>query len=68
VAGVGNAAFWPSQSALLAGLTPQARRHGAYALQRVTRNLGIGLGGVVGGLVPRPPIRRASPSCSSSTP
>ena len=51
VAGVGNAAFWPSQSALLAGLTPQARRHGAYALQRVTRNLGIGLGGVVGGLI-----------------
>jgi MFS family permease len=51
VAGAGNGAFWPSQSALLAGLTPQARRHGAYALQRVTRNLGIGLGGVVGGLI-----------------
>jgi MFS family permease len=51
VAGVGNAAFWPSQSTLLAGLTPQARRHGAFALQRVTRNLGIGLGGLVGGLI-----------------
>ena len=51
VAGAGNAAFWPSQSALMAGLTPQPRRHGAYALQRVTRNLGIGLGGVVGGLI-----------------
>ena len=51
VAGVGNAAFWPSQSALLAGLTPQHRRHGAFALQRVTRNLGIGLGGLVGGLI-----------------
>ena len=51
VAGVGNAAFWPSQSALLAGLTPHPRRHGAYALQRVTRNLGIGLGGLVGGLI-----------------
>jgi MFS family permease len=51
VAGVGNAGFWPSQSALLAGLTPQARRHGAFALQRVTRNLGIGLGGVAGGLI-----------------
>ena len=51
VAGVGNAAFWPSQSTLLAGLSPQARRHGAFALQRVTRNLGIGLGGLVGGLV-----------------
>ena len=51
VAGVGNAGFWPSQSALIAGLTPQGRRHGAFALQRVTRNLGIGLGGVAGGLI-----------------
>ena len=51
VAGAGNGSFWPSQSALLAGLTPQPRRHGAYALQRVTRNLGIGLGGVVGGFI-----------------
>ncbi|HYY75479.1 MAG TPA: MFS transporter [Gaiellaceae bacterium] len=51
VAGVGNAGFWPSQSALLAGLAPQARRHGAFALQRVTRNLGIGIGGLVGGLI-----------------
>ena len=51
VAGVGNAGFWPSQSALIAGLTPQNRRHGAFALQRVTRNLGIGLGGVAGGLI-----------------
>jgi predicted MFS family arabinose efflux permease len=51
VAGVGNSGFWPSQSTLLAGLTPHARRHGAFALQRVTRNLGIGLGGLVGGLI-----------------
>jgi predicted MFS family arabinose efflux permease len=51
LAGVGNSGFWPSQSTLLAGLTPQARRHGAFALQRVTRNLGIGLGGLVGGLI-----------------
>ena len=51
VAGVGNAGFWPSQSALLAGLTPQHRRHAAFALQRVSRNLGIGLGGVAGGLI-----------------
>jgi predicted MFS family arabinose efflux permease len=51
VSGVGNAGFWPSQSSLLAGLTTQARRHGAFALQRVTRNLGIGLGGLAGGLI-----------------
>jgi MFS family permease len=51
VVGLGNAGFWPSQSALLAVLTPKPRRHAAYAVQRVTRNLGIGLGGVVGGLI-----------------
>jgi MFS family permease len=51
VGGVGNGAFWPSQSTLLAGLTPPERRHAAYALQRVTRNLGIGLGGLSGGLI-----------------
>jgi MFS family permease len=51
VAGAGNSGFWPSQSALLAGLTPPARRHAAYALQRVSRNLGIGLGGIAGGLI-----------------
>jgi MFS family permease len=51
VAGAGNGLFWPSQSALLAGLAPRARRHGAYAVQRVTRNLGIGLGGLTGGLI-----------------
>jgi predicted MFS family arabinose efflux permease len=44
-AGAGNGSFWPSQSTLLAGLAPRARRHAAYALQRVSRNLGIGLGG-----------------------
>jgi MFS family permease len=51
VGGIGNGAFWPSQSTLLAGLTPPERRHAAYALQRVTRNLGIGLGGLTGGLI-----------------
>jgi MFS family permease len=51
VAGVGNGAFWTSQSTLLAGLTPIDRRHSAFALQRVTRNLGIGLGGLTGGLI-----------------
>ena len=51
IAGLGNAGFWPSQSALLAGLTPPERRHGAFALQRVSRNLGIGVGGVIGGLI-----------------
>ena len=51
VGGIGNGAFWPSQSALITGLAPQARRHAAFALQRVMRNLGVGLGGVAGGLI-----------------
>ena len=51
IEGAGSAGFWPSQSTLLARLTPPARRHAAYAQQRVTMNLGIGLGGLVGGVI-----------------
>ncbi|MDQ3822328.1 MAG: MFS transporter [Actinomycetota bacterium] len=51
LAGLGSGAFWPSQGALLTGLTPRPRRHAAFAQQRVTMNLGIGLGGLVGGLI-----------------
>lgn len=51
IVGVGNGAFWPSQSALIIGLTPPARRHASFALQRVMRNFGVGLGGVAGGLI-----------------
>ena len=49
--GAGTACFWPGQSTLLSRLTPAEDRHSAYALQRVSMNLGMGLGGVVGGLV-----------------
>ena len=51
IAGIGNGAFAPSHSALLAGLTTRDQRHAAYALQRVTDNLGFGIGGLVGGLI-----------------
>jgi MFS family permease len=51
VAGIGNGGFWPSQSTLLTGLAARSRRHAAFAVQRMTRNLGIGLGGVAGGLI-----------------
>ncbi len=51
LAGVGSGAFWPSQSSLLTGLTPPERRHAAFAQQRVTMNLGAGLGGLTGGLI-----------------
>jgi MFS family permease len=51
VAGIGNGGFWPSQSSLIARLTPPEQRHSAFAVQRVMMNLGIGLGGLTGGLV-----------------
>ena len=51
VEGIGAAGFWPSQSTLISRLTPAARRHAAFAQQRVTMNLGIGLGGIVGGSI-----------------
>jgi MFS family permease len=50
-AGIGNGGLQPSQSALLATLAPQELRHRATAVSRVASNLGIGLGGVIGGLV-----------------
>jgi len=49
--GIGSGSFWPSQSALLAGLTPAARRAPAYALQRLAMNVGVALGGVVAGVI-----------------
>ena len=51
VEGAGSAGFWPSQSTLIARLTPPARRHAAFAQQRVTMNLGLGIGGLSGGLI-----------------
>jgi MFS family permease len=49
--GIGSGSFWPSQSSLLADLAPTERRHSAFALQRVSMNLGIALGGLTGGLI-----------------
>src|SRR6478736_127025 len=51
IEGVGASGFWPSQSTLISRLTPDDRRHAAFAQQRLTMNLGIGLGGIVGGLI-----------------
>jgi MFS family permease len=51
VTGVGNGAFWPSQSTLIAGLTPESKRTPAFAMQRVVGNLGIGIGALTGGLI-----------------
>jgi MFS family permease len=49
--GIGNGFFWPSQNSLLAGITPEARRHAGFSLRRVSENLGFGLGGATAGLV-----------------
>jgi MFS family permease len=51
IAGAGNAGFAPSHSSLLAALTSREQRTVAYALTRVTDNLGFGIGGLVGGLI-----------------
>jgi MFS family permease len=51
VEGAGSAGFWPSQSTLVSRLVDDRRRHNAFALQRATMNLGIGLGGLAGGLI-----------------
>jgi MFS family permease len=51
IAGAGNAGFAPSHSSLLAALTSGEQRTAAYALTRVTDNLGFGIGGLVGGLI-----------------
>ena len=50
-AGIGNGGLQPSQSALVASLAPRELRHRASAVSRVASNLGVGLGGVVGGIV-----------------
>src|SRR4029077_7927886 len=49
IEGAGRPGVWPIQSTLISRLTPTARRHAAFAQQRVTMNLGIGLGGLVAG-------------------
>jgi MFS family permease len=51
VAGAGNGGLLPSQSALVASLVPPQLRHRASAVSRVASNVGMGLGGAIGGLV-----------------
>jgi MFS family permease len=51
IAGAGNAGFAPSHSSLLGALTSGEQRTTAYALTRVTDNLGFGIGGLIGGLI-----------------
>ena len=51
LAGVGNGALSPSQSALMTALAPRELRQRASAVSRVAVNVGIGLGGAIGGVV-----------------
>jgi MFS family permease len=51
VVGLANGFFWPGYHSLLAAITPADRRHAGYALQRVSTNLGFGIGGAVAGLI-----------------
>jgi len=51
IEGAGAAGFWPSQSTLMSRLVDDRRRHNAFAVQRASMNLGVGLGGMVGGLI-----------------
>ena len=50
-AGIGNGGLQPSQSALLAALAPSELRHRASAVSRVASNLGVGVGGALGGVI-----------------
>jgi predicted MFS family arabinose efflux permease len=51
VEGAGTACFWPGQSTLLSRLASAEERSSAFSVQRITMNLGLGLGGLVGGLI-----------------
>jgi MFS family permease len=53
LAGVGSGGFWPSHATLLSALTPPKHLAAAFAQRNITANLGIGLGGLVGGLIAR---------------
>jgi MFS family permease len=50
-AGAGTGMWLTAQTALVAGLVPPSLRHVAFAQQRVAANVGLGLGGFVGGAI-----------------
>lgn len=49
VFGTGISILWPATLAMLASIVPEHERPGAYALHYASLNLGIGIGGVIGG-------------------
>ena len=46
--GVGTAAFWPANHALIAAIVPEERRQNYFGVSFTLLNAGIGLGGLVG--------------------
>jgi MFS family permease len=51
VIGFGQGAWWPANTALMSELTTQEERPHVFSLQRAAMNLGMGIGGILGGLV-----------------
>ncbi|HEX7265573.1 MAG TPA: MFS transporter, partial [Candidatus Dormibacteraeota bacterium] len=49
--GIGTGAYGPSSQNLIASLVPPERRQAAFAQNRITAVVGLGLGGVIGGLI-----------------
>jgi len=51
VAGLGIGIFGPAHAHILATLAGIERRHAVFSVQRLLDNLGLGLGGILGGLI-----------------
>jgi MFS family permease len=49
--GAGEAAFWPAMQTLLAGAVDERHRGAVFSVHYATINVGIGIGGILGGLV-----------------
>ena len=51
LAGIGGGTWLTLQPSVVAAVTPREVRHLAFAQQRVVANVGLGLGGLIGGLI-----------------
>lgn len=51
ISGLGFAAFWPSMHSLLSSVVEPRARSAVFAVHYAALNLGIGIGGILGGLI-----------------
>lgn len=51
IAGMGLGLYWPANEAIVADVTLPETRHEAYAITRLSDNLGLGMGIVLGGFL-----------------